>query len=113
MYASYAHFCIEVLRLATALVQVFYQMPGTTGRRCGPVCQPKYAPVELQIGFHIRRILLSNLTRAGLTVSRRFSPVPITATAYFQLYSFRFYCSDFLPACHEYVLSLFFHQKVE
>ncbi|GAB0860264.1 hypothetical protein MZ16F86_42880 [Escherichia coli] len=62
--------------LTTAQVQIFHQTPGTvTAHRdavLGQHFSQRARPAEPLLWFHARRISLHNLTRAGLTVSRRF-----------------------------------------
>ena len=61
--------------LTTAQVQIFHQASGTV--LIGTpfwvsISASVRAPAEPLLWFHARRISLHNLTRAGLTVSRRF-----------------------------------------
>ena len=53
--------------LTTAQVQIFHQTPFWVS-----ISASVRAPAEPLLWFHARRISLHNLTRAGLTVSRRF-----------------------------------------
>lgn len=68
-------FVLMFSRLTTAQVQIFHQASGTV--LIGTpfwvsISASVRAPAEPRLWFHARRISLHNLTRAGLTVSRRF-----------------------------------------
>lgn len=62
--------------LTTAQVQIFHQTPGTVTAHRDAILDQHLSysarPCKPRLWFHARRISLYSLTRAGLTVSRRF-----------------------------------------